>query len=351
MSKRLANPSSGGTTIYEIARRAGVSSSTVARVLKGTNKENWASSARRAARIRRIAKELGYRPNWRARAFSEKRTRSIGMLQLYRGHYNIFDGVNSGILDSFTQTLQQEGYHLVIVRIDDGGQWEPMVIDQRLDGCAMLQCMPAEVQQVLRSSRLPNVLINDPGDAAGPQVLADDFGGAVLATEHLLELGHRRIAMYVHDEADPHYSIGERRRGFEHAMDDAGLKGSALYWHDDHEAVLRRVTRSVRHRPTAVICYSHREAIPLIHGLWAAGVRVPQDLSIIAFNDVYPMDLLSPPVTTVSFDMQEMGRVAGQMLLSRIGDGEADPPEVVHLPERLTVRGSTGPPPDAGGSE
>ena len=104
-------------TIYEIAERAGVSSSTVARILRGDARNSYRRSVETAERMRQIAREMGYRPNLRARAFSRGRTRGIGLL--YTDDAWIFEGVNTEVVNSLVRTLQQEGHHLVFCPIDD----------------------------------------------------------------------------------------------------------------------------------------------------------------------------------------------------------------------------------------
>src|SRR3972149_4920323 len=108
-------------TIYEIAERAGVSSSTVARILRGDVQGARRRSAATAQRIRRLAREMGYRPNVRARAFSRGRTHGIGLL--YTDDAWIFEGVNTEVVNSLVRSLQREGYHLVFCPVDQSGSW------------------------------------------------------------------------------------------------------------------------------------------------------------------------------------------------------------------------------------
>ena len=130
-------------TIYEIAERAGVSSSTVARILRGDVRKSHRRSAETAERIRQLAPEMGYRPNLRARAFSRGRTRGIGLL--YTDDAWIFEGVNTEVVNSLVRSLQHEGHHLVFCPIDDSGAWEEIVLGGQIDGGVVFQTLPAEV--------------------------------------------------------------------------------------------------------------------------------------------------------------------------------------------------------------
>ena len=177
-------------TIYEIAERAGVSSSTVARILRGDIKESHRRSAETAQRIRHLANEMGYRPNLRARAFSRGRTHGIGLL--YTDDAWIFEGMNTEVVGSLVRALQRPGYHLVFAPIDDTGVWEEIVLGGQIDGGVVFQSLPDKVRDTLRERRLPLVLLGDNSDPTLSQVVVDDFAGAYAATKHLIGLGHQQ---------------------------------------------------------------------------------------------------------------------------------------------------------------
>jgi LacI family transcriptional regulator len=208
-------------TIYEIAERAGVSSSTVARILRGDVKESYRRSAETAQRIRRIASEMGYRANLRARAFSRKRTHGIGLL--YTDDAWIFEGMNTEVVNSLVRALQRARYHLVFVPIDASGSWEEIVLGGQIDGGVVFQPLPAEVRGALHERQLPLVLLGDNSDPTVSQVVVDDFAGAHAATRHLIGLGHTRILLFVHQSVKPHCSVQERQAGYRAAMAEAGL--------------------------------------------------------------------------------------------------------------------------------
>jgi LacI family transcriptional regulator len=332
-------------TIYDIARKAGVSSSTVARVLRGDTKGGRRDSAERAAHIRRIADQLGYRPNMRARAFSQRRTRGVGLL--YTNDAWVFEGVNDKVVQGLVKELRNHNHHLLLVPIDDDGDWEEVVLGGHVDGCLTFQCLPDIVREGIREARLPCVLLGDNSDPTIPQIIVDDHGGAYSATRHLISLGHRRIGLFIHNTVKPHCSVSFRRQGFEAAMRDAGL--TPEFWHTSDSEMVDVLLRGAD-RPTGLVCYSDLESTLIRHAMWHYGVQIPQDLSLVGFNDKFATEYMAPPLTTVGFDANRIGELGAQLIIQSLSedgdaklDGNAAPP-VLEIKTRLIVRGSTAPP-------
>ncbi|MGE3243229.1 MAG: LacI family DNA-binding transcriptional regulator [Pirellulales bacterium] len=327
-------------TIYEIAERAGVSSSTVARILRGDNRRSYRRSAETAERVLKIAQEMGYRPNVRARAFSRGKTRGIGLL--YTDDAWIFEGVNTTVVNSLVRTLQHAGHHLVFCPIDEGSAWQEIVLGGQIDGGVVFQTLPAEVAHAVRERHLPLVLLGDDSDPTMSQVVVDDFGGAFAATKYLLGLGHERIMLFVHESVKPHCSVEERLGGYRAAMDEAKLMTRELVRVHEGDAIDAIVRGDAR--PTAVICYSDLESTLLVHGLWQVGVSIPGDVSLIGFNDVFGTRYMTPPLTTVGFDAAKIGEMGAQLVLKDSGStAEEKQPTVFTIKPKLIVRGSTGP--------
>jgi len=330
-------------TIYEIAEKADVSSSTVSRALRDDAKEVRPGSTARAADIRRIASELGYRPNVRARGFSQRRTFGIGML--YTDYAWIFEGMNTQVVSSLVRTLQQSGYHLVFAPIDDSGSWEDIVLGGQIDGCVVFQKLPDHVDDALRDRQLPIVLLGDDSDPEVSRVVVDDFAGAYAATKHLIGLGHKRIGYYVHDLIKPHCSIDERLRGYRAALDECGL---------NRQECLQIPTEDMVHqivhcdsRPTGIVAYSNFEATVLAHAMWQYGIGIPGDISIVGFNDLFATRHMTPPLTTVGYDAVRIGEFGAQIVVGQIESPPEDgKPTVTEIKPKLVVRGSTGPPPE-----
>jgi LacI family transcriptional regulator len=329
-------------TIYEIAERAGVSSSTVARILRGDIKESHSRSVETAKRIRRIASEMGYRTNLRARAFSRGRTHGIGLL--YTDDAWIFEGMNTEVVNSLVRSLQRSGYHLVFAPIDDTGSWEEIVLGGQIDGGVVFQTLPEEVRETLRERQLPLVLLGDNSDATVSQVVVDDVAGAYAATKHLIGLGHKRIVLYVHKSVKPHCSVQERLAGYRSAMAEAGLTAHECLQSPEEDAIDVLVRGD--DRPTAVICYSNLEATLVVHAMWQYGVTIPNDLSVVGFNDIFATRYMTPPLTTVGYDADKIGELGAQLVLQEIeASGNGRHPSVLTVKPKLKVRGSTGPAP------
>jgi LacI family transcriptional regulator len=327
-------------TIYEIAERAGVSSSTVARILRGDVRESQLRSATKAKRIRKIANELGYRPNALARAFSRGRTHGIGLL--YTDDAWVFEGVNMEVVNSLIRSLRCEGYHLVFCPVDDSGSWEETVLGGQIDGGVVFQTLPVEVADAVQNRRLPLVLLGDNSDPRLSQVVVDDFAGAYAATKHLLGLGHTRVMMFVHESIKPHCSVEERLRGYRTAMGEIGLPVHECIRSSEGEAV-DKLVRGIE-RPTAVVCYSDMESTLLVHSLWQYGVAIPRDISLVGFNDVFSTRFMTPPLTCVGFDAAKIGEHGARLLLELISSADDDhKASVVTIKPTLIVRGSTGP--------
>ena len=329
-------------TIYEIAERAGVSSSTVARILRGDVKESYRRSAETAQRIRSIAREMGYRANLRARAFSRGRTHGIGLL--YTDDAWIFEGMNTEVVNSLVRALQRAGYHLVFAPVDASGSWEEIVLGGQIDGGVVFQTLPQEVRVALRDRQLPLVLLGDNSDPTVSQVVVDDFAGAHAATKHLIGLGHRHILLFVHPSIKPHCSIEERQAGYRAAMAEAGLAPHECLRVAEEDAV--DILVRGQDRPTAVICYSNLEATLIVHAMWQFGVSIPSQLSVIGFNEIFATRYMTPPLTTVGFDAAKIGEYGAQLVLKEI-NASADEwqPNVVTVKPKLVVRSSTGPVP------
>ncbi len=332
-------------TIYEVAERAGVSSSTVARIMRGDVKEVQERSAETANRVRRIAKELGYRTNRRARALSRGVTHGIGLL--YSSDRWLFEGVNTQVINSLVGALQEDGYHLVFVPLGGNDGWEDIIRGGQIDGAVTFQPLHERVSSALAESNVGVVALADDSDASLSQVLVDDYAGAYAATRHLLKLGHRQLLYYVHESVKQHCSVHERRRGYGAAASEhgQGLEAKELIFVPEEEAVSLLVSGDSR--PTGVLCYSNLEATLLCHAMWQYGVGIPRDISILGFNDMFSTKYMTPPLTTVAFDAERIGKLGAELILKTIGPKATSCESVVRtIKPKLIVRGSTGPAPD-----
>ncbi|MEM1027395.1 MAG: LacI family DNA-binding transcriptional regulator [Planctomycetota bacterium] len=329
-------------SLKAIAKACRLSSSTVSRALN-MSEEDCPLKPGTRARVRRVAKKMGYQVNAHARALSSGRSNTAGLV--FSGALPYFDGVYQSLIAAFTDTLAQHDYQLALMPLAPGTDLQRSLSGWMVDGCVSLQSLDPRAADVLEDAGLPCILLNGRSAKASGSVSPDDRDGARQATEYLLEQGHRRIAMVADLQLeDPHYSLYERRMGFESTMQAAGLADQAVWISATYEEAADKLL-AVTPEVTAVMCYSQHEAAPLLGRLQNAGRRVPEDISLLTFNDVFPIGELWPAVTAVSVPSLEMGARGAEMLLKQIRHGRPDTSEAMVVGETLVKRQSTGPAP------
>lgn len=292
-------------------------------------------------RVIDTARRMGYLVNFNARALASGRTMTIGLL--HEGALPLLYSVYHDIVENFSASLHQKGYHLGLFYLDEAQKWRDAVLNGRVDGCVALHKLPDSVALAVKEADIPTVLINGQSEYTTGIVNADDYGGSVLAVDHLLKLGHRAISMVVDTAVEtPHYSLEHRRQGFYDTMAAAGVSERASWIEGDADHVLSRL-ESGAETPTAIICYSHFEAVPLLRALQLSGRSVPRDISLVSFNDVFPLNDLNPSLTAVAMPAAEIGLKAANLVLSQISSEaeESTSQTRVSLKERLVVREST----------
>lgn len=337
-------------TITDVARASGVAKSTVSVVLNSTPAAERVPEETRQ-RVRAIAGQLGYSASWRARALAEQKTRMIGVLYappmplIARGNYE-------GILAGINEVLQARGYHMLLLPLGENPvEWRKMLMDQRIDGAIVLSRMlPALADIVMEGGqpRMSLALVNAETEHELPMVLADDYGGAKESVEYLLSLGHRRIT-FLQGTQPAHYSVTQRVGAYRDAMSGAGCgehvrivtAGGATEFADTFAV---EFATSPATAPTAVVCYTHHLAIKLLQELWERGLKVPADVSVSCFANVYPVADVIPPLTTVALATEQMGRTAAEMVLEQIETENRAAKRRVVLRTSLVVRRSTAAP-------
>jgi LacI family transcriptional regulator, galactose operon repressor len=340
MSKQFRERS----TIHDIAREAGVSVATVSRVLNG--RDHVAPATREL--VTRIVREHGYVVNRSARNLQFGRTGLVGLL-VPLVHPLYFSTIVAGA----TEALLEHDLRAVLSPTEHKHDREVTLLDRLMHGMAdgALVVLPEESSEELERLLDTNyrfVIIDPrlPLDARIPAVSAANTSGADQATRHLLDLGHRRIAAITGPRE--WLATEERRRGYHAALASAGmLPDSSLEIESDFEiAGGARAAAALLDRPdppTAIFAFNDNLAIGTIQAARAHGLRVPEDLSIIGFDDSEHASLITPALTTVRQPLAEMGRTAVN-LLRRLLDGQRVETLHVELGTRLVVRSSTAPP-------
>jgi LacI family transcriptional regulator len=308
------------SSLEAIAREVGVTPRTVSNVLNGKNKENWGSTAKRAAQIREVAERLGYQRNSAARAIRTGRFGSVALLLSTNHTYsNLYGELLAGVHD----TLQTHNLHLVLSRLPDeeltSEDFIPKVLNEWLVDGLILNYnvqVPLGLSILLKRHRAPAIWTNIKRE--DDCVYPDDFEAGRLATEQLIQVGHRRIVYVAHDTT--HYSREDRCNGYFAAMKAANLEPQTLC---DKLPIAEWVALSqgwakLPNRPTAAVTYNSLTAQALIFGAIMAGLKVPTEFSLITFEDkVLLHSGTGQPITTYLLPEYDMGAVAVEMLLER----------------------------------
>jgi LacI family transcriptional regulator len=339
-------------TIQDVAARSGVSISTVSRVVTGAVAVEPAT----AERVKEAIAALGYRPNLLARSFRRRVTHTIGLL--------VPDNSNPFFAE-LARTIEDagfaEGYSVVLCNSDLSAVKQETYVDvllaNRVDGLILASSglIPTvgshdAVGRILEAGAPCVVVDRDLGETPVDQVLVDNDQGGYLAGQHLIALGHRRIACLV-GPSDLTPSAG-RIAGFQRALADAGLAVAAEglvrgNGRPDGGAAAARQLLERGLDVTAIFAFNDQMATGAIGALQRAGLRVPQDISVVGFDDIPLSAAIYPALTTIAQPIGEMGTIGVRLLLDRIARGHPKghaPYQRVWLSTRLVVRESTGPP-------
>ena len=181
---------------------------------------------------------------------------------------------------------------------------------------SILSRVREELLPLLKRGRLPATLVNASPTYGLPSVNPDDHEGAIQATRHLLELGHKDI-VFLLAQQPKHFSIAQRQQGYAEVMLEAGLGNHVRVFGGPLDEFATWLKESSP-RPTAIVAFTHFLAVKLLQVLWDAGFRVPDDVSVTTFSNAYPVEDTIPPLTAVALPTVEMGRAAAEMLIEQI---------------------------------
>jgi DNA-binding LacI/PurR family transcriptional regulator len=340
-------------TISDVADAAGVSKTAVSFAFNRPDR----LAPETAVRIRSVADTLGYRPHPVARMLTQGRTRTIGVLTpqalaiVFENPY--FGTFTAGV----AAAAEASGYVLQFVSPFHGSL--ARAIDRAtVDGVVAigLSANHPEVEQI-RAAGLPMVLVDSTALPAQPAVDVDDEGGARLAADHLASLGHRNVVVLGIESSDPADAENpdgvpaRRLGGYLQGLAAAGIKlpEEAIITSPSTipggAAAFAEIWDSGQ-RPTAVLAMSDAIAMGVLRAARDRGIRVPDELSIVGFDDVELAQLADPALTTIHQPIARKGEQAVELLLG-ILDGKVGPEQHEILATRLVVRASTGPAPDA----
>ncbi|MGN7187876.1 LacI family DNA-binding transcriptional regulator [Microbacterium enclense] len=334
----MPRPSSLGRqrpSIYDVARLAGVSHQTVSRVIN--DQPNVSRETR--TRVLRVIDEIDYAPSMTARALATRRARRIGVLI----DGPVQNGPNS-TLRAFEKAAREAGYAVSAFSIgdDEASQMDSGVMELMTQGIdALCVIAPRESSlDVLRDQMtgLPTVVIKAEADPSWHTVGVDQRLGARLAVQHLIDLGHRTIA-HLGGPID-WFDARDRAQGWRECLATAGAAEGPYVvgdWTSDFGFAFGRSVELGE--TTAVFAANDQIALGVIHGLHGRGIRVPEDVSIVGFDDSVDARHVLPPLTTVRQRFASLGELALQQIIAAI-DGETEPSHAGIEPQ-LIVREST----------
>jgi DNA-binding LacI/PurR family transcriptional regulator len=326
-------------TAAEVAKRAGVSQPTVSLILSRNPKARVATETRE--RVLRIAEEIGYRPNRLAQGLVRRRSFALGVI--VPGFDNPF---YTSILSGAERVAAEAGYAVLFCEAGhvDVLKHLEALRDRQIDG-VIIAGIAASTIPPRALDDLNVVLVNQPSDRF-PTVAGDSNKAGELAGEHLLSLGHRRVAFIGPANSIPAYRL--RERGFVKTLRAAGVSMPSEYLRRDAATIAggyaaMRALLAMHDGPTAVFCANDLMALGAHKACGAAGVQLPRYISLIGCDDIEMGTLVSPELSTIAVPQRELGARAVRLLLKQMDNEWAITPSSQLLPVRLVVRGTTGP--------
>jgi LacI family transcriptional regulator len=335
-------------TLKDVAAAAGVHPSTASRSLDPTQASLVSAATRE--RVLAAARKLNYRPDRIASAFRRQKTFTIGVLVADFGN-----PIYASLIRGISLRLERDGYTAIALETQDQHErlqsGVRLLIERRVDGIisAATRADDAGVLREIVRSGVPVVMaVRWIRDLDIPVVANDDLRGGALAAEHLVGLGHRRIAQ-LHGPTDIE-TFNERGLGFRSTLARLGVRddGPVDWARTPSVQEGRRLMRLVLDRsatpPTAVFAHNDLIAVGAMEALRDAQLHCPEDVSVVGYNDMPLTEHLAPPLTTVRMPTLEVGRVAAETMIALIEERTAVPPVSISLQPQLVVRGSTAPP-------
>lgn len=328
-------------TLEEIAKAAGFSVATVSRAL--TNPSYPVSPATRQ-HIHQVAQAMGYKPNLAARSLRTDQTKTIGI---------IVDDILSPFVPPIVRGIQDHLKPYDFLSLIINSDWDPEIeqdaittlVSRPVDGLIFVESSHLAINEALQQSNKPYVFAHRLfGSPIRNSVVPDEFYGATLAVEHLIALGHRRIA-YINGPASWH-TAQQRLAGYTATLASYGLDLVPDYvqpgdW--EYESGTRAVTNllALDEPPTGIFAANDLMALGAICALQEQGVRVPEDIAIVGYDNREFARIVRPRITTVSMPVYEMGRTAAESLLRQIETGRQEIDEI-QIRGRLYVRDTCG---------
>jgi LacI family transcriptional regulator len=331
-------------TIHDVAKRAGVAPTTVSRVI---NNSGYVSHAARA-RVEAAIDDLGYVPNRLARSLRLRRTHTLGLVVTDIAN-PFWPAVARGVEDA----AHAAGYNVILCNTDESEakqeQYLDVLLQKRVDGILLVPaCTSAALGEWIRSQATPVVLLDRRvGCAEVDTVRGDSESGAYDLVRHLISLGHRRIAV-LSGSKDVSTAV-DRVAGYLRALAEAGLevRPEWVRWGTFSQACGYEGAKRLLHTvppPSALFGVNNFLAVGALRALRDAGLRVPEEMSVVSFDDLSSELVIEPFLTAAHQPAYEMGRQGAELLLARLSGAAPDGYQDIILPVRIEIAGSSGQP-------
>lgn len=330
--------------LKDVAERAGVSAATASYVL---NKKKKYISEETKTKVLAAAEELGYVPDMNARGLAARDTRLIGVVipqrepgsaLMFRNHFY------SEILGSIEYQARLQGYQIIISGTDVNADYIRLAKERNLDGVIAIGIYPDEFYEQFKQIGIPVVLVDSYCEDAGfHNIRIDDMYGGYLAAKYMLEKGHRDIG-FISGTIWQDGVMRKRLTGYQKALEEFGIPYRKEYVYEGTieyetgEILAEKIVQEGR-KLTAVIATADVLAIGAVKGFYTNRIRVPEDISIIGFDDLEISKYLTPGITTVQQNIAEKGKIAVEILLENIRDPEMAVQEEI-LPITIAERES-----------
>lgn len=322
-----------GPTIYDVAEAAKVAPSTVSRAFSRPGRVNAAT----AERIRQVAADLGYRTNPPARALPDRRTSMITL-----AISDITNPFYFEIIRGAQAAAEQAGYTMLLADAHESDRFEREALERAVptvDGIVLASTRMSDSAITMIAKQRPMVVLNR-AVADVPSVVTDAPGGMRQAIEHLAALGHREVTYVAGPSAS--WTDGRRWLALRDASAELGVRVRRIGPYPPTTPGGALAAGDLLSEPaSAVVAFNDLMAIGLMRGLAARGVRVPEDISVLGFDNIFAADLVTPRLTTIASPLRVIGTTAVRHLLAIVGGARAHTGDPVVVPARLVVREST----------
>ena len=332
-------------TSFDVAERSGVSRTTVSFVLNNVPGISISESTRQ--RVLQAAKELNYHPDSTGKKLASGRSNTLGLV-LRQSHAQVFaDALLPQVLLGIEQSAAEQGFLVLLKPLepDDGNGYIRLVNENHVDGIILSGPRQDEAEIVrLQQEGLPVMLMGQLPGCGLPYVDVDAVSGSANAVKHLIDLGHRRIALITNAPLE-YTSAQQRRMGYQKALQEAGIEpDDALMQAGTYTPAsgfkAMQTLLEASPRPTAVFVASDVVALGAMRAIKNAGLRIPQDMAVVGFDNIPMADYYDPPLTTVSIPSYGLGWACGERLVRLVQCDPLDQDGML-LESELVVRNSS----------